>query len=94
MYLILADVYYNFKHEDMFCCFPRQSSESTTSMYNAHRTSQLSFPGEKVFEEVKEYTYKFLRDRQINNLLSDKWAIHKDFAGEVKLTLYSQIVVP
>ncbi|KAM7497734.1 hypothetical protein LguiA_022148 [Lonicera macranthoides] len=63
-----GDAFWHFKHGDAFCCFPRQSSESVTSIFNLFRATQLQFPGEKVMDEAKNFSYNFLRKREANNV--------------------------
>lgn len=40
-------------------------------------------PGENVLEDAKTFSYEFLRRKQANNQLLDKWIIMKDLPGEV-----------
>ncbi|KAM7503068.1 hypothetical protein LguiB_001972 [Lonicera macranthoides] len=84
---ISPDAFWHFKHGDAFCCFPRQSAESVTSIFNLFRATQLQFPGEKVMDEAKNFSYNFLRKREANNTLMDKWVILKDLPGEVGYAL-------
>lgn len=78
-----ADAFWHFKVGDAFCCFPRQSSESVTAIFGLFRASQLHFPGEEVLDETKDFSYGFLREREANNALVDKWVLLKDLPGEV-----------
>ena len=52
-------------------------------MFNLYRASQVLFPGEKLLEDAKEYSFEFLREKQAANELLDKWIITKDLPGEV-----------
>ncbi|KAM7503075.1 hypothetical protein LguiB_001979 [Lonicera macranthoides] len=82
-----GDAFWHFKYGDAFCCFPRQSSESVTAIFDLFRATQLQFPGEKVMDEAKNFSYNFLRKREANNTLIDKWVILKDLPGEVGYAL-------
>jgi len=42
------------------------------------------FPGEDILERAKNFSYKFLREKQAANQVVDKWIITKDLPGEVK----------
>ncbi|KAF3436290.1 hypothetical protein FNV43_RR23382 [Rhamnella rubrinervis] len=82
-----ADVFENFKKGGEFFCFVGQSTQAVTGMYNLYRASQVVFPGEKVLEEAKDFSSKFLRQKQASNELLDKWIITKDLPGEVGYAL-------
>ena len=73
----------HFKKGDEFFCFRGQSTQAVTGMYNLFRASQLVFPGEKILEEAKDFSSRFLREKQASNELLDKWIITKDLSGEV-----------
>ncbi|GFZ00590.1 terpenoid cyclases/Protein prenyltransferases superfamily protein [Actinidia rufa] len=45
--------------------------------------SQVLFPGEKILEDAKKFSSKFLREKRASNELLDKWIITKDLPGEV-----------
>ncbi|GFY98796.1 terpenoid cyclases/Protein prenyltransferases superfamily protein [Actinidia rufa] len=66
-----------------FFCFVGQSSQAVTGMFNLYRASQVLFPGEKILEDAKKFTSKFLREKRARNELLDKWIITKDLPGEV-----------
>ncbi|KAM7503070.1 hypothetical protein LguiB_001974 [Lonicera macranthoides] len=84
---ISPDAFWHFKYGDAFCCFPRQTSESVTAIFDLFRATQLQFPREKVMDEAKNFSYNFLRKREANNTLIDKWVILKDLPGEVGYAL-------
>ncbi|KAH7517222.1 hypothetical protein FEM48_Zijuj09G0039900 [Ziziphus jujuba var. spinosa] len=84
---VSADVFENFKKGDEFFCFAGQSSQAVTGMFNLFRASQLLFPGEKILEDAKYFSSKFLRQKQASNELLDKWIIMKDLPGEVGYAL-------
>lgn len=73
----------NFQHGKEFSCFEGQTSESVTGMFGLFRMSQLQFPMETIMEEAREFSLKFLRDKQACAKLIDKWIITKDLPGEV-----------
>lgn len=52
-------------------------------MFNLLRASQVLFPEEKLLEDAKKFSVEFLRGKQANNQLFDKWIITKDLPGEV-----------
>ncbi|GAV57768.1 Terpene_synth domain-containing protein/Terpene_synth_C domain-containing protein [Cephalotus follicularis] len=84
---VSADVFRHFEKDGEFFCFNGQSNQAVTGMYNLFRASQVLFPGEKVLEDAKQFSFKFLRERQRANELVDKWIITKDLSGEVDLAL-------
>ncbi|KAL4198430.1 hypothetical protein AMTRI_Chr03g45860 [Amborella trichopoda] len=86
-YDVSADVFQYFKKGEEFFCFFGQSNQAVTGIYNLNRASQLLFPGETILEEAKEFSYKFLREKQASNQLLDKWIITKDLVGEVEYAL-------
>nr|XP_010918399.1 ent-copalyl diphosphate synthase 1, chloroplastic isoform X2 [Elaeis guineensis] len=86
-YHMSTDVFRHFKKEDDFFCFAGQSNQAVTGMYNLNRASQVAFPGEKILEQAKDFSYKFLREKQASNQLLDKWIITKDLPGEVEYAL-------
>ncbi|KAF5730787.1 Copalyl diphosphate synthase [Tripterygium wilfordii] len=70
-----------------FTCYEGQSNPTVTVMYNLYRASQLMFPEEKILDEAKQFTEKFLREKRSANKLLDKWIITKDLSGEVGFAL-------
>ncbi|XP_031487010.1 ent-copalyl diphosphate synthase 1 isoform X2 [Nymphaea colorata] len=86
-YEVSADVFKHFEKGGEFFCFSGQSNQAITGIYNLNRASQLMFPGEKILEDAKVFSYKFLRQKQANNQLLDKWIITKDLPGEVEYAL-------
>ncbi|KMT06430.1 hypothetical protein BVRB_7g161040 [Beta vulgaris subsp. vulgaris] len=86
-YQISADVFKNFEKDGEFFCFVGQSTQAVTGMYNLLRASQLQYPGENILEEAKNFSSKYLRNKQVNSQLLDKWTISKDLPGEVKYAL-------
>ncbi|XP_024017389.1 ent-copalyl diphosphate synthase, chloroplastic [Morus notabilis] len=86
-YKVSADVFRNFKKGDEFFCISGQSTQAVTGMYNLHRASQLLFPGEKILEDAKEISSRFLREKRASHQLLDKWIITKDLPGEVSYSL-------
>ncbi|CAK9147053.1 unnamed protein product [Ilex paraguariensis] len=81
------DVFQHFESGGEFFCFAGQSNQAVTGMYNLYRASQMVFPGEKILENAKTFSSKFLRDKRANNELLDKWIITKDLPGEVGYAL-------
>ncbi|KAL2933357.1 Ent-copalyl diphosphate synthase chloroplastic [Bienertia sinuspersici] len=86
-YQVSADVFKNFEKDGEFFCFVGQSTQAVTGMYNLLRASQLQYPGEHILEEAKNFSSKYLRDKQLSNQLLDKWTITKDLPGEVAYAL-------
>ncbi|CAN4101216.1 unnamed protein product [Withania somnifera] len=86
-YVVSADVFKHFESGGEFFCFVGQSNQAVTGMYNLYRTSQLLFPGEKILEDAKIFTYNFLQEKRAKNELIDKWIITKDLPGEVGYAL-------
>ncbi|KAL2517492.1 Ent-copalyl diphosphate synthase [Abeliophyllum distichum] len=64
-----------------------QAFESPSPLFNLYRASQVLFPGEKVLEEAREFTYTFLQERLDSNQLLDKWLISKHLPNEIKTGL-------
>ncbi|CAN4098178.1 unnamed protein product [Withania somnifera] len=85
--VVSADVFKYFESEGEFFCFVGQSNQAVTGMYNLYRASQLTFPGEKILEHAKIFTYNFLQEKRAKNELIDKWIITKDLPGEVGYAL-------
>ncbi|KAL9266969.1 (-)-kolavenyl diphosphate synthase TPS10, chloroplastic-like protein [Drosera capensis] len=87
-YDVSVDVFKNFKKDGEFFCFAGQSTQAVTGMYNLYRASQLQFPtSEKILEEARNFSSKFLRKKQASNEILDKWIIAKDLPGEVEYAL-------
>ncbi|RXI02760.1 hypothetical protein DVH24_002838 [Malus domestica] len=82
---VSPDVFKHFKKGNKFICFAGQSTQAVTGMYNLFRASQVLFPGETILEEAKDFSTKFLREKQASNELLDKWVIANDLPGEVAI---------
>ncbi|KAJ8748366.1 hypothetical protein K2173_003003 [Erythroxylum novogranatense] len=86
-YEVSSDVFRFFEKKGEFCCFAGQSSQAVTGMLNLYRASQVLYPGERILEDARKYSSKFLREKRIVNELQDKWIITKDLPGEVEFAL-------
>ncbi|KAG9456441.1 hypothetical protein H6P81_000949 [Aristolochia fimbriata] len=86
-YDVSADAFRNFEKGGEFFCFSGQSNQAVTGLFNLYRASQVSFPGEKILEDARNFSYKFLREKQASGQLLDKWIIAKDLPGEVGFAL-------
>ncbi|KAJ0113424.1 hypothetical protein Patl1_03374 [Pistacia atlantica] len=86
-YEVSADIFRHFEDGGEFFCFPRQSTEGVTVIFNLYRASQVLFPGEKILENAKKFSEKILREKHAANELLDKWLIAKDLPGEVSFAL-------
>ncbi|KAJ4846430.1 (-)-kolavenyl diphosphate synthase tps28, chloroplastic [Turnera subulata] len=86
-YDVSPDVFKHFVRDGKFVCFAGQSTQAVTGMFNLFRATQLLFPGEEVLEDGKQFSSKFLREKQAANELVDKWIIMKDLPGEVGFAL-------
>lgn len=84
---VRVDVFKNFEKDGEFFAFVGQSNQAVTGMYNLNRASQISFPGEDVLHRAGAFSYEFLRRKQAEGALRDKWIISKDLPGEVVYTL-------
>ena len=73
----------NFEKDGDFFCFVGQSTQAVTGMYNLNRASQVRFPGEDVLQRAGRFSYEFLREREAQDTIRDKWIISKDLPGEV-----------
>ncbi|KAM0893143.1 hypothetical protein ACQ4PT_025313 [Festuca glaucescens] len=88
-YDISPSVFEHFEKDGKFFAFVGQSTQAVTGMYNLNRASQVSFPGEDVLERAAIFSHEFLRRRQAEGTICDKWIIAKDLPGEVN---YSVII--
>ncbi|KAH9292443.1 hypothetical protein KI387_042368 [Taxus chinensis] len=70
-----------------FFCFMGQTQRGVTDMLNVHRCSQVALPGEKIMEEAKLCTQRYLTNALENVGAFDKWALKKDLQGEVEYVL-------
>lgn len=86
-YNVSPSVFKNFEKDGEFFCFVGQSTQAVTGMYNLNRASHISFPGEDVLQRARIFSYEFLREREAQGTLRDKWIIAKDLPGEVQYTL-------
>lgn len=86
-YEISPDVFRQFEKDGTFVCFAGQSTQAVTGMFNLFRASQMLFPGEKILEDAKKFSYNYLKEKQSTNELLDKWIIAKDLPGEVGYAL-------
>ncbi|XP_061367004.1 ent-copalyl diphosphate synthase, chloroplastic [Gastrolobium bilobum] len=84
---VSADVFKHFERKGEFFCFPGQSTEAVTGMFNLYRATQVVFPGEKILERAKHFSSKFLREKRAANELIDKWIIMKNLPEEVAYAL-------
>ncbi|PHU08646.1 Copal-8-ol diphosphate hydratase, chloroplastic [Capsicum chinense] len=82
-----GDVLNKFKDGDQFFCLRGELNKSPTAMFNLYRCSQALFPGEKILEEAKNFSYNFLQQCLANNQSTDKWVIAKDIPGELRYAL-------
>ncbi|CAD6253565.1 unnamed protein product [Miscanthus lutarioriparius] len=66
-----------FENDGQFVCYPRQSNQSVSAMYNLYRAAdQASFPGDgHVLGRARSYSRAFLRERRASDQLNDKWII-------------------
>ncbi|KAK9057483.1 hypothetical protein SSX86_022319 [Deinandra increscens subsp. villosa] len=86
-YQVSCDVFRYFEKNGKFMCYPDQSSEAVTVMFNLYRASQVLFPGEKILNDVKKFSYSYLMEKRSKNELFDKYVIAKDLPGEVGYAL-------
>ncbi|MCO5601743.1 hypothetical protein L7F22_055867 [Adiantum nelumboides] len=81
------EVFQSFKRGKEFICFEGQTSQAVTGMHNLYRAAQVKLPGETILEEIKGFTEVFLKNRQLNDTLQDKWVISNGLKDEVSYTL-------
>ncbi|GLU07549.1 hypothetical protein SLE2022_245040 [Rubroshorea leprosula] len=86
-YEVSEDVFRDFKKSGEFFCFAGQSNQAVSGIFNLYRATQVMFPEEKILEEAKKFSFKFLREKQAAKKLVDKWIIMKDLPGEVGFAL-------
>ncbi|KAK4267997.1 hypothetical protein QN277_024706 [Acacia crassicarpa] len=76
-------VFKNFEKDGLFFCYPGQSDEGATVIFNFYRATQVQFPGETILDEGKNFAINFLSKKRDTNQILDKWIISKDLSGEV-----------
>ncbi|MED6194808.1 Gly-Xaa carboxypeptidase, partial [Stylosanthes scabra] len=86
-YQVSPDAFKHFEKSGEFFCFAGQSNQAITGIYNLYRASQVLFPGEKILEDAKHFSSKFLVEKRLTNGIVDKWIITKDLLGEVSYAL-------
>ncbi|KAL8063600.1 hypothetical protein ABFX02_01G036900 [Erythranthe guttata] len=86
-YNITPNALKTFKNGDEFTCYVGQGFESPSPIFNLYRASQVSFPGETILEEAKQFSYNFLKQKLDKNELLDKWLISKHLPSEIKCGL-------
>ncbi|KAJ0786034.1 putative ent-copalyl diphosphate synthase [Helianthus annuus] len=86
-YQISSDAFRHFNKDGQFMCYPGQSVETVTVMFNLYRASQALFPGDKILNDAKNFSHKFLTEKRLTNKLLDRWIITKDLPGEVEYVL-------
>ncbi|XP_071687661.1 ent-copalyl diphosphate synthase 1-like [Rutidosis leptorrhynchoides] len=86
-YKVSPDVFQQFEKDRRYMCYQWQSTEAVTVMFNLYRVSQMSFPEEKILDDTKKFSQKFLLEKQSTNELWDKWIVTKDLSGEVEYAL-------
>nr|ALJ30096.1 copalyl pyrophosphate synthase 2 [Stevia rebaudiana]QYL01192.1 terpene synthase 2 [Stevia rebaudiana] len=86
-YPVSPDVLRDFEKDGEFVCYPGQSAEAVTAMFNLYRSSQVLFPGEKILDDAKKFSRNFLTEKRLINNFRDKWLITKDLSGEVAYAL-------
>lgn len=86
-YQVSADVFRHFERNGEFFCFAGQCTQAVTGMYNLYRATQVLFPGEKILENAKHFSAKFLKEKREADELIDKWIIMKNLPDEVAYAL-------
>ncbi|KAL6899274.1 hypothetical protein ACP4OV_005932 [Aristida adscensionis] len=86
-YRVSPRVFKHFEKDGEFVCYPGQSNQSVTAMYNLYRATQVAFPGEDELYRANIYCRAFLEERRASGKLKDKWVIPKDLPGEVSYAL-------
>ncbi|XP_028799728.1 ent-copalyl diphosphate synthase, chloroplastic-like [Neltuma alba] len=86
-YDVSANVFKTFEKDGEFCCFPGQTDEGASVMFNFYRATQVQFPGETILDEGKNFAINFLTEKRATNQIFDKWIIAKDLPGEVSYAL-------
>ena len=52
----VSDTLKHFERKGEFLCFAGQTTQVVTGMFNLYRASQISFLGDKILEEVKQFS--------------------------------------
>jgi len=76
-------VFKHFEKSGEFFCFAGQLNQAVTGMFNLYRASQVLFQEEKILEDAKNFSAKYLTKKRAANELLDKWIITKDLPREV-----------
>ncbi|KEH23767.1 copalyldiphosphate synthase [Medicago truncatula] len=84
---VSPDVFKQFEKSGEFFCFAGQLNQAVTGMFNLYRASQVLFQEEKILEDAKNFSAKYLMKKRAANELLDKWIITKDLPGEVGYAL-------
>ncbi|KAL5707793.1 muconate cycloisomerase [Ranunculus cassubicifolius] len=85
-YDVNAKVFQHFKRESQFFCFVGQTSQGITEMLSLLRASHVSFPGEKILDEAKDFAFRTLKEKQELGQVADRWIITKNLGSEVNIT--------
>ncbi|XP_054816919.1 copal-8-ol diphosphate hydratase, chloroplastic-like [Prosopis cineraria] len=80
-------IFKNFEKDGEFFCYPGQSDEGETVIFNFYRATQVQFPGEIILDEGKTFAINFFSKKQATNQILDKWIMYKDLSGEVSYAL-------
>ncbi|XP_054816784.1 ent-copalyl diphosphate synthase 5-like [Prosopis cineraria] len=86
-YDVSANVFKTFEKDGGFDCFPGQTDEGASVMFNFYRATQVQFPGETILDEGNNFASNFLTEKRAANQIFDKWIIAKDLPGEVSYAL-------
>lgn len=88
-YFVSPCVFKKFEKDGEFFCYPGQSNQSVSAMYNTYRAAQIAFPAgeDDILGRAELYCRAFLQEKRASNKLSDKWVISKDLPGEVEYAL-------
>ncbi|KAJ1296560.1 hypothetical protein BS78_01G310600 [Paspalum vaginatum] len=74
-YSVSPGVFKYFEKDGEFFCFAGQSNQA------------ISFPGEDILHRAGTFSYEFLRQKEAQGLIHDKWIVSKDLPSEVQYTL-------
>ncbi|KAH7652057.1 Neoabietadiene synthase protein [Dioscorea alata] len=83
-YPISPDVLELFKDDNgNFICFPGETHQGVSDMFNLCRLSQISFPGRGILREARAFAEDYLKSCVQYNLLEDKWSLKKSLKEEI-----------
>ncbi|GLJ12407.1 hypothetical protein SUGI_0190250 [Cryptomeria japonica] len=86
-YDVSPDVFSSYLKNGNFLQSVEKSGQAVTVMLNLYKASQVTFPGERILEEVEILSRDYLLERKADDSMHDQNVILKDLQGEVEYAL-------